>query len=478
MARCRNGVWWTDFRYQDPQGRRLRCQKSLGPEVATEAEAERLERHMRADLERGGAPAVTEAPRPTSSPSVAAPPRPTTPTNEGLPAAAFSGYARVWLNAKRPPIVSAKQWALSESILTHHLIPALGKQQLAAITRADVKALQRKLLDTPKQRGAGKLSPKTVNTIVALLGTILRDAIEDGYLRENVAAGLRPVKVQRPSFAFYTAEQTEVFLRACVEEAPAWFPFYLLAFRAGMRMGEILALRVEDLDLNRASVTVERSYGGAYEPDEDDAPRRVYQEGPTKGRAVRHIGLTADVVDVLRVFVGRRKSGLLFCRPGDFEDTHYSIRQVERPFHRVIKATDLPRLRLHDIRHSFASQLVMAGVPLRQVQELCGHSTIEVTERYAHLAPGSAVRAVDALIGGRAPASPRSGDTAGDIAGVAPGKAGATPGSVVGVTGFEARPSAVESWLASPVIGLHGDDPLIASRAVERTEGKRLVRSW
>ena len=88
------------------------------------------------------------------------------------------------------------------------------------------------------------------------------------------------------------------------------------------------------------------------------------------------------------------KGKLVFSRPNG---AHLTRDIVKHPFDRVTRAAGLHRIRIHDTRHSFASQLVMAGVPLKAVAELLGHSETRITERYAHLAPAALQSYVDVL---------------------------------------------------------------------------------
>lgn len=88
------------------------------------------------------------------------------------------------------------------------------------------------------------------------------------------------------------------------------------------------------------------------------------------------------------------KGDLVFCRE---DGTHLTRDIIKHPFNRAIFMAGLPGIRIHDMRHSFASQLVMAGVPLKVVSEFLGHSETRITERYAHLAPDAVQGYVDVL---------------------------------------------------------------------------------
>jgi site-specific recombinase XerD len=112
------------------------------------------------------------------------------------------------------------------------------------------------------------------------------------------------------------------------------------------------------------------------------------------------VELSPAVVAALREYRHLR-GNLVFSMP---DGSHLTRDILKHPFGRVIRASALPTIRIHDMRHSFASQLVMEGVPLKGVQELLGHADIKMTMRYAHLAPESKTNYVALLDGDRTPA--------------------------------------------------------------------------
>lgn len=151
---------------------------------------------------------------------------------------------------------------------------------------------------------------------------------------------------------------------------PQWFALFFTALRTGMRQGEIFGLTWDDLDIVKQRVFVRRNF------------THGQVVTPKNGRH-RRIPMSPELAEVLRA--SRHLGGeLVFPRE---DGTHLSGHCVRRPMDRVIRATGLPRIAFHDLRHSFASQLVMAGVPIRAVQEFLGHQTLQMTMRYSHLSP-------------------------------------------------------------------------------------------
>ena len=150
-------------------------------------------------------------------------------------------------------------------------------------------------------------------------------------------------------------------------------PMVLLSLNTGVRQGELFSLAWENVDLVRKTVTVLASH--------------------SKGNTTRTIPLNAEALAVLTTVKPDPAKGLVFKSPV----TGGRFNNVKKAWAEVTKAARVPRLRWHDLRHDFASQLVMRGAPLFTVQKLLGHANSRMTQRYAKLAPSTLADAVNML---------------------------------------------------------------------------------
>lgn len=256
-----------------------------------------------------------------------------------------------------------------------HLMPHLGHLRLDQIRGEAVDKLFAAL--------NAKLAPKSVKNIRATLGTILRSAKKWGELAD--VPELPRVKVPQREWHWLTAADSEKLLAAAVD--PEERTLLLFALHTGARFGEQRAITWGDIDWQNRLVVIRRSM-----------PHGTEEVGPTKSGRERRIPMTDSLHTALKSIRDLRhlKGGLVFCRRRD--GGALSLYAVRERLGRACRKAGVLEIRWHDLRHSFASQLVSAGVPLRQVQEWLGHSTIAMTERYSHLAPGGggAIRALDA----------------------------------------------------------------------------------
>ena len=155
-------------------------------------------------------------------------------------------------------------------------------------------------------------------------------------------------------------------------------PMVLISLNSGLRAGELFSMTWEQIDLRLKTMTVLASHA--------------------KGNATRTVPLNDEALSVLQAIKPKNNAtGLVFPSPVTGE----RFNNVRKAWAEVTAAAKLPDLRWHDLRHDFASQLVMKGTPLYVVQKLLGHATPAMTMRYAKLAPGALADAVNVLNKGR-----------------------------------------------------------------------------
>ena len=271
-----------------------------------------------------------------------------------------------------------------------HLLPVLGRLRLDKISGEVVARLFGRLRTKLPNKKA--LAEKTIKNVRATLRRILASAKEWGEI--PAIPDLPRVKVPESSWDFFTWEETERLLAACRDEEER--ALLMFAVHTGARAGEQLALAWGDLDWHNHLVVFRRS-----------STRGIV--GPTKSGRERKVPLTGKLEAALRR-IKHLRSDRVFCNP---DGASLTLDQLHERFWMVSRRAGLRRLRWHDLRHSFGSQAAMAGVPIIQVQQWMGHSTIAMTMRYAHLAPGAGADWIRML---EAPANLRHSDGTQQIA--------------------------------------------------------------
>lgn len=295
-----------------------------------------------------------------------------------------------WLPSMRTQ-VKPSTWDSYARNLRLHLLPRLGHRPLSEITAALLNATYGELLVSGRRNGGGGgLSAKSVRYLHTTLHNALADAVDAGLLGANPADRARPpkpAKTESKELRFWMPEQLRLFLSsvAGIRLETAWH----VAAMTGMRRGEVLGLRWTDVDFEAARLTVRHTIiSVAYE----------IQESTPKTHQVRVIDIDPGTVDQLRAHHSRQQAeraewegsyqdgDLVFCHE---DGTPLHPDTFSQSFERAIAKTDLPRIRLHDLRHSHAAIALRAGVPVKIVSERLGHESPAFTmKQYMHSIPG------------------------------------------------------------------------------------------
>ena len=219
--------------------------------------------------------------------------------------------------------------------------------------------------------------PTTSNppTKDAALKHCFTKAVEWGYVKSTPAAEVKLFKETPKAPRFLTAEEIDALLAEC---PPYMYPIVVVAVNTGMRRLELFNLQWEDVDFQRGIITV-RNRGNFR----------------TKNAEDRTIPMNATLTETLRGLPRHIRSPYVFPSIASEEGKPYNI--LQRGFQAALRRTGIGHVRFHDLRHTFASHLVMSGVDLASVQRLLGHKDIGTTMRYSHLAPDHLKGAVDKL---------------------------------------------------------------------------------
>ena len=270
------------------------------------------------------------------------------------------------------------QWRADEIVIRVHLVPALGDVRLRHLRRSHLTGLRDKLLAKTAHGKKHQLSPKTVNLALALARKILATAVERELIPSNPFAGVKLMRLPPPRFRYWTVGDREKFLAHADRVDPEFSRLVRVACHTGLRLGELGALTWADVDFDRAKIRVSKTF--------DVNLAKVIPM--TKGRADDDVPMNPEV---LRALGPARGQG---TAPVFSRSLFWSAR---RRLGRLAEGAGVPAIRFHDLRHTFASTLAMAGVDLMLIKDLCRHKSYQMTLRYAHLHPDHRRGATDVL---------------------------------------------------------------------------------
>lgn len=234
-----------------------------------------------------------------------------------------------------------------------------GGRYLYEITSLDVEKF--------KSARAKEVSPATVNRALAVLKSVFNRAIVWGKVEKNPCKAVKMFKENNQRLRFLEKEEIDKLLGNCCDHLR---PIVIVALNTGMRKGEILKLKWRDVDIQHKIITIL----------------------DTKNCEKRYVAMNNVVVRTIISVPKNKNSAYIFCNQ---DGEPYG--DIKKSWLTAIAKSNIINFHFHDLRHTFAAQLRMAGIDIATISELLGHKSLEMTLRYAHLHPGDRQRAVDAL---------------------------------------------------------------------------------
>ena len=280
----------------------------------------------------------------------------------------------------------------SQGFLKNHIKPQIGGIPLADLTSLDLQRFYKHLLDggrvdriEAKKKPRG-LAPKTVRNIHQMIGSAYNLAMEQKLVSKNPAQGCALPKVEHKEMKTLTADQLSAFFQEARDSGV--YELYYLDLATGLRRGELLGLKWTDVDLDRGVLKIQRAIS---------RQNGKVVEAPLKTKnAYRTLPLSADAIDVL--MQQRRKTGnseWVFPSPTGGPMSPDSVLHM---LQRVLKRAGLPRIRFHDLRHTFATMALQNGVDIKTVSSMLGHYSAGFTlDTYAHVTTDAQLKAAQTM---------------------------------------------------------------------------------
>jgi integrase len=277
-----------------------------------------------------------------------------------------------------------------------HIIPALGGLKLQRLTAPRIAAFYSQLLADGRRDGKG-LAPKTVRNIHALLHRALKDAARWGYVPHNRADDVDPPHGASPERQVWSPEQLRAFLTHVRDDR--LYALWILLATTGMRRAELAGLRWSDINFARARLTPRVPRVAVnYQVHESDT------KTPSGRRSLALDPATLEALNEHRRRQAQERKVIELADPTDLVFTWPDGRPLhpdlitdwfQRHAKRAVWEQDgrtkvgLPPIRLHDVRHSYATAALAAGIPAKIVSERLGHANVQITlDTYSHVIPG------------------------------------------------------------------------------------------
>jgi integrase len=309
-------------------------------------------------------------------------------------------YLASWLETKRPPTVKAHTWAIYDSYVRVQINPVLGRVRLSQLSPQHIQQMTARAL-------SHSLSPSTVSEVYGMLRQALKAAVRLGLIARDVTDQTdRPRRATREMRPLARDEAQRFIAVVATQRFARFSAFYNLALTTGMRIGELLAVKWRDVDLDTGRLSVVASLSW-------QVGTPIYALPKTR-RSRRQIALAPYMVTMLREHRHQQRVLQVAAGPawqGERFDAVFSDElgfplqdsRIRRQFKAALAAADLPQVRFHDLRHTCATLLLQQRVNPKIVSELLGHSSVALTlDLYSHVHPDmqeEAARAMTTALG-------------------------------------------------------------------------------
>jgi integrase len=308
-----------------------------------------------------------------------------------------AAYLDRWLGHMRTQISARSCELYGESIA--NIVPHIGHVILSKLQPASIAAMYATALERGGQRGEG-LAPSSIKMMHRLLVQAFRQAAKWQLIARNPVDAVSAPRVERRQMRVLDTDGAAAYLAAA--RGHELFVPIMLGILCGCRRGEIAAVRWQDVDLDAGRLAVTGSI--------EQTAAGVRRKAPKSGQS-RVIALPAIAIEELRRHRLTQAEALLRIGLRQSDDSPVCLRanlqrwtplDLSNRFIKFVKAAGLPRVRLHDLRHSHATHLLMAGVHPKVAQERLGHSSIVLTmDLYSHVLPAmqdEAAKSIDAAM--------------------------------------------------------------------------------
>lgn len=290
----------------------------------------------------------------------------------------FKTFSEEWLRVHAPEL-KLSSIAKYSNILHSYLLPQFGERDICSISRNDVMSFSRELLISGGVREIG-LSPKTVNSTLSVLKNVFEFVIREKCLKVADISDISVKQPQQPMRILSRLEQNRLSQFLCDNPSPCHLGI-LLCLYTGLRIGEICALKWEDICIAEPYLFVHKTMQRIQVSENATKKTEVVIQAPKSDCSIRKIPLPDEILQFLSP---AQAKGQAFLLTG-MVHSYIEPRSMENRFKAVTKECGISDVNFHALRHTFATRCVEIGFDIKSLSEILGHASVNITlNRYVH----------------------------------------------------------------------------------------------
>lgn len=291
----------------------------------------------------------------------------------------YGDWLWYWMNIKKN-YVKESTYSNYSNIISNHIIPELGQIKILNLNN---KIIQDYLITKYKNGrldGKGGLSNKTIRDIIAVIKSSLKYAIKEGVI-DNINLDFIYPKICSKEKIYTLSKEDQNKLTSYIKANPNIKNLgILLALYSGIRIGELCALRWEDIDFKSNILHINKTLQRIYIKDDKEKISKIIITTPKTHNAEREIPISKCFANILKEYKNAPNTFILSC-----SDKWIEPRTLRRYFNRISKKADINSINFHGLRHTFATNCINLGIDYKTVSELLGHANVNITlNLYVH----------------------------------------------------------------------------------------------
>ena len=304
----------------------------------------------------------------------------------------FSEVASGWLSAMSIR-VKPSSYAAYKGALERHILPSLGNYGITSLTANDIGDFTKEKLANGRLDNKGGLSAKTVRDMLSIIKSIMDHALDTGKIDHRIR--LQYPKLDCQARRVFNRKEQIRLESNLKKDTDIHKLGVLVCLYTGIRIGELCALRWQDISFEQGMITVERTLQRVQDFTGSGSKTRIEVGAPKSPSSVRNIPIPKFLSEIIRKHATNRHEFFLATDKSEFTEP----RTMQNHFARILKQLNMPRANFNATRHTFATRCMEAGVDIKSLSEMLGHSSVNITlNRYVHSSLEQKRACIDKLV--------------------------------------------------------------------------------